>query len=261
LIRSWTSTSLSHKHQLKGVLLYESMRDIKTLIQELRLHADHQALQQLEKGLSNSLTGLDTCYEALKLGQALLSQVTEILYGAKDEKGNRDTATHKQQTTSEQVEQELKQLIRLTHQAHKTHSSEMRGYLRHFTNTLEGWKTHLFTCYDHPEMPNDNNRLELSHSQMKKQRRRITGQSSTAKFLKNWGEQAAFSLELSYETNVWEILTDILRQTDYELLKKEKKRQQQKSKKRGMTITTKKRLTNSLQQIKESWLKNLSDHS
>lgn len=232
---------------------------MKTLIQELRAHADHEVLDQLEKGLSNSLTGLDTSYEALKHGQAILSEVSDILYGTKEEKGNRDTAAHKRQTTSAQVEQELKQLIESTHQAHKTHSSEMRDYLRHFGNTFDRWKTHLFTCYDHPEMPNDNNRLELSHSQMKKQRRRITGQSSTAKFLKNWGEQAAFALELSYETNVSEILTDILRQTNYELLKKEKQQQQKKSKRRGMNITTKKNLAKSLQQIKDSWLKNSPD--
>jgi len=220
LIRSWSSTSLSHKHRFKGVELYESMSDMKTIIQDLRAHADHESLHQLEKGITNSLTGLDTTYEALKLGQSLLSEVADTLYGTKDEKGNKDTTTYKSQRTSEQVEQELKQLIESTHQAHKTHSSEMRGYLKHFWDTFDRWKTHLFTCYDHPEMPNDNNRLELSHSQMKKQRRRITGQSSTSKFLKNWGEQAAFALELYYETNIPEILTDILRQTNYELLKK-----------------------------------------
>jgi len=234
---------------------------MKTIVQDLRAHADHEALHQLEKGITNSLTGLDSTYEALKHGQTLLSKVADTLYGTKDEKGNRDTATYKRQSTSVQVEQELRQLIESTHQAHKTHSSEMRGYLKHFGDTFDRWKTYLFTCYDYPEIPNDNNRLELSHSQMKKQRRRITGQSSTSKFLKNWGEQAAFALELSYETNVPEILTDILRQTNYEVLKKEKQRQQQKSKRRGITITSKKRLTKSLQQIKESWLKNSFDNS
>lgn len=256
LIRSWRSTSLSHKHRFKGVELYKSMSEIKATIQELRAHADHDALHQLEKGITNSLTGLDTSYEALQYGQVLLCKIADTLYGTKDEKGNRDTATYKRRTTSEQVEEKLKQLIESTHQSYKTHSSEMRGYLKHFSDTFDRWKTHLFTCYDYPEMPNDNNRLELSHSQMKKQRRRITGQSSTSKFLKNWGEQAAFALELSCETKIPEILTDILIQTNYELLKQEKQQQQQKSKKRGMTITTKKKLTKALQQITESWFKN-----
>jgi len=259
LISSWRSSSLSHKHRFKGVELYESMSNMKTFIKELRGHADHKALQQLEKGLTNSLVGLDSTYESLKQGQAILSQVSDILYGTKDEKGKRDTAAYKLQSTSQQVEQKLKQLLEQNQEIDKVHCDETRDYLQHFAKTFNGWKTHLFTCYDHPAMPNDNNRLELSHSQIKKQRRRITGQSSTSKFLKNWGEQAAFALELSYETNVSEILTEILRQIDYGLLKKEKQRQQQKSKMRGITITTKKRLAKSLQQIKESWFKNPPD--
>ena len=87
-IRSWQSRSLSHKHRLKGVELYESMAQIADCIPSLRAEKDHSVLEELQIKLENSIAGLKTDYEALKQGKNVLDQLTDVLYGAKDEKGN-----------------------------------------------------------------------------------------------------------------------------------------------------------------------------
>lgn len=252
-IRSWQSRSLSHKHRLKGVELYESMAQIADCIPSLRAEKDHSVLEELQIKLENSIAGLKTDYEALKQGKNVLDQLTDVLYGAKDEKGNRNTKDYKIEATGSEVEQEVGQVIEQSFEQYKTHSSQMRKYLLNFQNTYQNWKLNLFTCYDYPDIPNDNNRLELSHSQMKKQHRRITGQQSTAKYLKIHGEQAAFTLNFSQGVNTQQVLEQVIRQTDYKQFKEQKRKQQLKSKERGRMTTTKRGLHKTLAWLKQNW--------
>lgn len=247
---------MAHKYRLKGTELYESINEIATIIPILRTKKDHEALEMLEKQLNNSINGLETAYEALKQGQSILNQLTDILYGAKDEKSNRNTQVYKATIQAKEVKQQIEKLIAQSHKQYKTHSSPMRGYLRHFQNTYQNWAPNLFTCYDYPNIPNDNNRLELSHSQMKKERRRTTGQQSTAKYLKLHGECAAFTLNFSqneHNEDCQQLIIDLIRQTDDKQFKKEKLKQKKKSKERGKLIPTKKKLTKTIMNIKQSW--------
>jgi len=240
---------LAHKHRLKGIELYESMQQISDLIPVLREKKDHLVLQELENNLQASIAGLTTNYQALKQGKSILDDLTDILYGIKDDKGNRNTEIYKSLVNAEQIQQQVTQLLKQSHEKYKQHSSEMRGYLRHFQNTYLNWSPNLFTCYEYPAIPNDNNRLELSHSQMKKQYRRITGQQSTAKYLKIHGEQAAFTLHFGQQTNCQQVLMDIIRKTDNLQFEKEKRKLKQKSKERGKTMATKKRLDKMLIEV------------
>ncbi len=131
----------------------------------------------------------------------------------------------------------------------------MRGYLRHFQNTYQNWQTNLFTCYDNPNIPNDNNRLELSHSQMKKQHRRITGQSSSSKYLKIHGHNAAFTLNLVHSVNIKQTLEVIIRQADYNRFKQDKQKEKLKSQLRGKTASSRRNLSKTIEYLNQIWSK------
>ena len=253
LIRSWRSRSLAHKYRLKGTELYESMNEIADAIPILRAKKDHEVLETIQKNLNKSISGLQIDYEALKQGQDLLHQLTDLLYGPTDDKSNRNTQAYKEQKQAKEVKQQVEQLLEQSEEQDKTHSCQMEDYLKHFQNTYQNWSPNLFTCYDYPDIPNDNNRLELSHSQIKKERRRTTGQQSTAKYLKLHGEQAAFTLNFGQGVDCQQAIIDLIQQTDAEQFKKEKLKQKQKSKERGKLIPTKKKLTKTIKDIILSW--------
>jgi len=259
LLRNWLNISMSHKHRFKGVELYESVEQIKDLIPILRKAKDHEVLRQLDKQLNNSLADLQMDYEALQQGQVILAELADLLYGTKNEKGIRSTQEHKEKSSPKKVKKQVTTLLQKSHKKYKQHSPKMRAYLRHFQNTYDNWKENLFTCYEYPYLPNDNNRLELSHSQMKKQYRRITGQKSTAKYLKIHGEQAAFLLAYAYTNNSQQDLIDIITSIDQQQLKEQKKEQLLKSQQRGRNYTTKARLDKTLHNIKELWCEFSSD--
>lgn len=244
---------MSHKHRLKGIELYETMVTLLCLVKDLQAKKDHEVLQSLHTSLFNSIAGLQTDYSALKCGQKILNHLGDLLYGFKNEEGKRDTTLYKQNNSAVQIKQNVEEWLSDCFEKHKTHSSQMRGYLKHFEHTYQNWKTYLFTCYDYPQMPNDNNALELSHSQMKKQYRRITGQKSTAKYLKVNGQQAAFTLPYMQAQEGKEIFEDILRQTDYSTLKKQKRVEKQNSQMRGKTMATQKKLNTLVIDMKKEW--------
>ncbi|MFK7980077.1 MAG: hypothetical protein AB8G86_08860 [Saprospiraceae bacterium] len=252
-IRNWLYISLSDKHRLKGIELYESMNLIQQNVSKMRAYKDHEILKELENKLVNSTHGLQTDYEALKQGQGILRELTDLLYGQKDEKGNRLTQTYKEQADSQSIKQQVETLLNNRHEQFKSHSTEMRGYLKHFKDTHQRWATNLYTCYDFPKIPNDNNRLELSHSQMKKQYRRITGKSSTAQYLRNHGEQAAYLLAYARSNNSQQELEALIRNTDNEQLQKQKKRQLVKSNNRGKAMATMKKLVKTLKYAVQQW--------
>jgi len=253
MIRNWLTTSLSHKHRFKGLEVYDSLKEIKESIVILRKNKDHKILQTLEDKLVTCFSDLEVQYAALKQGKEILNQLTDLLYGAKDDKGDRETEIYKNSKDSKKVKEEVEHLLAESHESYKKHSTEMRGYLRHFQKSYQDWKTNLFTCYDHPEIPNDNNRLELSHSQMKKQYRRITGQKSTAQYLINHGEQAAFILDYTSNKGTQEDLVELLKQTDSIETKKQKKREKLKSQHRGRNTANRKTLTKTLAKIEQKW--------
>ena len=255
MIRSWQSRSLAHKHRLKGVELYEAMLNIKDTVTALQAKQDHSILQQLHRCLSDSVAGLQTDYEALKHGQTILTKLGDLLYGEQDEKGNRDTQTHKEKYSSTQIKRKVEALLRQSQAKYKTHSSPMRGYLRHFKLTYQNWKQYLFTCYDHPQIPNDNNTLELSHSRVKRQHRRITGQRNTARYLKIHGQQAIHTLEYATTGASQNVFKEVLQRTDYTQLKKQKKQQRQKSKQRGSLLPTPKALKKLKDKVIAVWEK------
>lgn len=252
-IRNWQGRSLAHKHRFKGVELYETMEKISTAIPVLRAKKDHPVLQQLQTNLEQSLSGIQTNYEALKQGKQILDQVTDVLYGQKDDKGNRNSEQYRKDMDANCVKEQIQKIITQSHNEHKTHSPPMRDYLRHFQNTYTNWAENLFTCYDYPAIPNDNNRLELSHSQMKKQYRRTTGNSNTAKYLKIHGEQAAFTLHFGQQLDVQKAIIDIILQTDNEQFQKEKQKQKLKSQQRGKTMATKRNLNKMIEEITQNW--------
>jgi len=233
--------------------LYESLNLIQQNIAKMRTYEDDEILKELENKLFNSTKGLQTEYEALTQGQAILRELTDLLYGQKDEKGNRLTQVHKEQTDSQSVKEQVETLLNNSHEQFKTHSSEMRAYLKHFEDTHQRWATNLYTCYDFPKIPNDNNRLELSHSQMKKQYRRMTGKSSTAQYLRNHGEQAAYLLAYARSNNSQQELEVLIRNTDNVQLQKQKKRQLVKSQQRGKAMATIKNLVKTLQYTTQQW--------
>lgn len=254
-MRNWLYITLSDKHRLKGIELYESMNQIKQSVSEMREHKDHEVLKDLAYSLTKSTSGLQIQYEALKQGQEVLTDLTDLLYGQKDEKGNRPTQAYKEQNNSQSIQKSVELLLKQRHEQHKTHSTEMRAYLWHFNKTHQGWASNLYTCYDFPKIPNDNNRLELSHSQMKRRYRRITGQKSTAKYLRIHGEQAAYTLAYAQCNNSPEELQELIKSTDYEQLQKQKKRQYLKSNDRGKTMATRNKLTTMLKNTTENWKK------
>lgn len=253
MIRNWLSTSLSHKHRFKGLEVYDSLNTIKASISVLRKNKDHKILKKIEIKLEACFSNLEIKYQALNQGKLILNQLTDLLYGVKDDKAKRETESYKKSKSSKKVKEEVELLLVESHQSYKKHSTEMRGYLRHFEKTYQDWKANLFTCYDYPEIPNDNNRLELSHSQMKKQYRRITGQKSTAKYLKNHGEQAAFILDYTSNGGSKEDLLELLRQTDAVEIRNQKKRAKLKSQSRGRNTANRKTLNKTLAKIEHQW--------
>jgi len=200
----------------------------------MRAYKDDRILKELENKLLNSTEGLQTEYEALKQGQAILRELTDLLYGQKDEKGNRLTQIHKEQTDSQSVKQQVETLLTNSHQQFKTHSTEMRGYLKHFKDTHQRWATNLYTCYDFPKIPNDS-------------------KSSTAQYLRNHGEQAAYLLAYARSNNSKQELEVLIRSTDNEQLQKQKKRQLIKSNNRGKAMATKKKLVKTLKNTLQQW--------
>ena len=112
LIRNWLNTSLSHKYRLKGVELYESMQDLRDCIKSLRKIKEHSVLKRLEESLMRSTEGLSMEYEALKQGKEILAELTDLLYGAKDDKNRRKTEEYKEQTTSKKVKESVELLLK-----------------------------------------------------------------------------------------------------------------------------------------------------
>ena len=79
------------------------MEEIAEAIPVLRAKKDHEALVTLEESLNNSIKGLQIDYEALKQGQNILNQLTDLLYGIKEEKSNRNTQVYKEQMQAGEV--------------------------------------------------------------------------------------------------------------------------------------------------------------
>ena len=254
-IRNWQNRSLSHKHRLKGMELYEAMERISTAIPVLRAKQDHPVLEQLQTNLTNSLAGTETAYQALKQSKELLDQVTDLLYGQKDDKGNRNSEQYRKDTDAKCVKQKVQQILTQSHshEQDKKTCEPMNTYFFHFEKTYANWAQNLFTCYDYPAIPNDNNRLELSHSQMKKEHRRTTGNSNTAKYLKIHGEQAAFTLHFGQQQNVQQAIIDIILQTDKEQFQKEKQKLKLQSQQRGKARATKGNLNKLIDEMTLNW--------
>lgn len=246
--------TMSDKHRFKGLMCYEAILEIVSYLYESYQVKPLPVIEQLFKKLVNALAPLKEAYQALVIGKNILDQLTDLLYGKLNKNKKRPTQQYKEQTNSQQVKQQVEQLLEEAFSQHKTHSHHIRGYLRHFENTYHNWKTFLFTCYDYPFLPNDNNEHELTNSQLKKQYRRITGQSSTAKYLKNHGEQAGFILNYAKEHKNETYLIQFIQKVDQNKLKELKRKQKDKSRKRAKTITTKKQLTKTLKSINDIWL-------
>ena len=97
--------------------------------------------------------------------------------------------------------------------------------------------------------------MELSHSRVKRQHRRITGQRNTARYLKIHGQQAIHTLEYATTGASQNVFKEVLQRTDYTQLKKQKKQQRQKSKQRGSLLPTPKALKKLKDKVIAVWEK------
>lgn len=234
LPRQWIRESLSDKHQFKGIRLYEHSAKLAKAIENLQVLSANKILKNLGRLLSNSIEGLAQRYEDLKISAQLMERLTDILYGPKAGKAGRNTQAYKEKMTGQEVKQELLQTIEQFKEQHKTRSTFIRQVVKHLEKTVANWETYLYTCYDHPQLPNDNNALEVSHSHLKAHHRRMTGKRNADKFLLRHGEQAVFCL--AHQQTPMEDLIELLRRADFDQYQQDHKIEKEKSKRRGLKM-------------------------
>ena len=176
------------------------------------------------------------------------------IFGEKDKNGERDTQKHKQDSSSEQIENLLAEYVRnlIKEKAMNTkkYSPFLQEIITHLYKTFINWREYLFTCYDVPILTNVNNELELSHSRMKRKHRRITGLKNSGQFLNLHGEQASFCFELDLEEAEIEALLLLL---DFGKAKQRLAEERQKSKKRGQRSRGLKNIKEVLKHVQDDW--------
>ncbi len=214
--------------------LYEHTAKLAGAIEDLQLMAPNEILKDLGQLLAKSIEGQTQTYEDLKISAQVIGGLTDTLYGPKTDKGQRNTQAYKEKMNSEQVKKQVNQTIAKFKEEHKTRSTFTREVIDNLEKTAANWETYLYSCYDHPALPNDNNALEVSHSRLKAQHRRMTGKRNADKFLLRHGEQAVFCL--AHQQTPMEDLIGLLTQADFDKYQQENKKEKEKSKLRGLQI-------------------------
>ncbi len=254
--RVWISQSTSSAHHFKGVQMYQTVRHTAGQIEKMRNKRDHPVLKALQHLLQSSIAAHQATYESLWIIQIFLSQVTDLLYGPKVQikpgsKPQRDAPAYRSRAGSAEVRQKFEKLMADFEQQYKTHSPTCREFIRHLKNTYANWKTHLYSCYEHPLLPNDNNDLERFNSSLKSLHRRMTGKKNSRKFLLKYGEQAIFSI--AYTNVPDQKFIELFENLDFEMVRQKEKQYKQQAKQRGKRMRILKNVEDYLEAMLDYW--------
>lgn len=241
---------MAHPFKLPGVAFYDSLVQTIEIIITLREKRDHPLLKTLEEILTQSIDEVSSRASDIAQAQVWLQEITNILLGTPDDRGERHTKEYTQKVSRIQVEGGLMDYICGLAKVQKKYSPFLQAFITHLRTTHNNWHKYLFSCYEQPFLSNTNLELELSHSRMKRKHRRITGLKNSHQFLLTHGEHFAFCLnfESSYDT-----FHKLLQSTDYELVRSKTRMQRGKAKKRGENRLTLKNLPKRLEEIAAGW--------
>ena len=236
--------------------MYQTVQHTVGHIQKMRNKRDHPVLKDLQDLLQNSIAAHQATYEPIKIVQAFLSRMTDILYGPKVQlkpksKPERDTSAYKIRSCPAEVQQKFEEHMTDFEQKYKTHSPICREFIRHIKNTYGNWKNHLYTCYEHPLLPNDNNDLERFNSSLKSLHRRMTGKKNSRKFLLKYGEQAIFCV--AYTNVADEKFIELFEHLDFEMVREKEKQHDNQATRRGKRMRILKNVEHYLETTLDHW--------
>lgn len=241
---------MSHPFKLPGMALFDSLREMLETVINLREKDDHIVLESLEECLRNSTEHVSGLAENISQAEVWIRDITNILLGTPDKKGNRNTDEYKCQTTAEKTKGQLHEYILNLIKTRKQYSKFLQEVIAHFRATHNNWNEHLFTCYDHWFLPNTNLELELSHSRMKRKHRKITGLKNSHQFILIHGEHFSFCSDFSHGA---ESLAAVLRSSDPEKIRSKSREELEKSRQRGENRLSVKNLPDRLKKISAQW--------
>ena len=255
LIRVRINQKHSHPYRLLGLKLYSDIQEELDAVCIMREKRDHPILEELETLMRHGLEDYTEISCDIRKAQTWIEDITDILLGKKDKKGERDTEKHKQESSSQQIEDLLATYVRNLVKDKELNSQKYTPFLQeiilHIYKTFINWRTYLFTCYDVPILTNVNNDLELSHSRLKRKHRRITGLKNSGQFLNLHGEQASFCFELDLKEAE---VKDLLLSLDFGKAKQRLNEEKQKSRKRGQRFRGLQDIKVALKQVQDGWI-------
>ena len=256
LPRAWISRSISVTYELRGVRMYEQFTQAIETIKKMEQKRVHPLLSRLKEMFLQSIQAHQSTYEDLKKAHCFLEELTDILYGKKQEipgqkQWVRLSSKHRKEQTASQVEQNIDQLIADFKQDNKKRSTLCREFILNFETTYKNWKPNIFTCYDHDFIPNDNNDLESNHNKVKRVIRKTTGHKSTAQALKMYGEELIYC-QVFFDEPPEEFLT-ALADVNFNKVKLRQKELKLKQQKRGLKIRVINQTEKVLEKVLNDW--------
>jgi len=239
LPRTWISRSISVAYKLRGIQMYEQFEAAIKTIQKMEKKQPHPLLVRLKVMLISSIEGKQSTYTDLKKAHCFLGQLTDILYGKLQQIHNqiqliRLSEVHRKESSAEQLQQQVEQLIADFQENNKRRSPLCRKISRNFETTYANWKSNIFTCYQYDFIPNDNNSLESNHNKVKRTIRKITGNKSTAHSLLVYGEE--FVICQAFYDKPRDAFFSALTEVNFEQVDKRQKQLKIEQQKRGLKI-------------------------
>lgn len=250
------SRSISVAYELRGTQMYEQFNQAIKVIGKMEEKHTHPLLVRLKQMLMTSIEQKQPVYEDLKKAHSFLGQLTDILYGKRQKIPQqkqlvRLSQKHRINHTAQQIEQQVEQLITDFKQSNKERSTLCRKFIRSFEITFHNWKANLFTCYEHPFIPNDNNELESNHNKVKRAIRKITGHKSTAQPLLVYGEEFVLCQEFYDKplSDFYQALTEV----DFNKVALRNQHLKQEQKKRGLKTKVVNKTEEVLEKAFDDW--------
>lgn len=184
-------------YELRALSMYEQFIEALATIKKMEKIKPHPILKRLRIMFEKSIEGCASLYRDTKVAAEVLTQLTDLLYGkrTKDKETKaitRSSVLYRQQNKASFVKDAIENLIDIYKEKTKHSSTLCRQINHHFENSFNLWKQHIFTCYEYPFIPNDNNALEANHNILKRAIRKITGRKSTRQALLIYGEELLF---------------------------------------------------------------------
>ncbi len=248
--RIWIQKDISHPYKLPGLQLINHFQETISAIALIREHEDHASLSSLEKLLSESIDEYILLSGDISKAEVWIKDLTDILLGKKNKKGERNTERCKQRMSKKRVKKKFEAYVFDLIKEKEKHSPLLQEFIDHVRKTHNNWKKYLYTCYDFPFLPNTNLELELSHSRMKRVHRKISGKKHSQRFLLLYGEKLAFVMQ-------WELtpdtLSSLLEVIDQKELQQRTNRDRMKSRRRGKNRRIITDITCELQRLIDKW--------